>query len=75
MKALLESGYSGWISVEVFDYKPGAEFIARQSLNYMRQILAEVTADQDLVAQDLTDQDSAASPRQDEIVQEAECDH
>ena len=51
----------------------------------MRQILAEVTADQDLAAQDLaaqdlaaqdlTDQDSAASPRQDEIAQEAGCDH
>jgi sugar phosphate isomerase/epimerase len=75
VKALVKSGYSGWISVEVFDYKPGAEFIARQSLNYMRQILAEVTADQDLAAQDLTDQDSAASPRQDEIAQEAGCDH
>ncbi len=35
--AALESvGYSGWTSVEVFDYSPGIETLARRSLEYMR---------------------------------------
>lgn len=36
--ALNEVKYDGWISVEVFDYSPGAEHIARESLRYMREI-------------------------------------
>jgi len=42
--ALLRSGYDGWVSVEVFDYSPGAEEIARQSLDYMQRILDDVRA-------------------------------
>lgn len=42
--ALLETGYSGWISVEVFDYAPGAEFIAQQSIDYMRSVLRDLNA-------------------------------
>ena len=43
--ALLKTGYSGWVSVEVFDYKPGAEFIARSSIDYMKKVLADLGGD------------------------------
>lgn len=41
--ALQKSQYSGWISVEVFDYRPGAEHIAQESLRYMRAVLADLS--------------------------------
>lgn len=37
-KALKASGYDGYVSVEVFDYSPGAETTARKSLAYMQQV-------------------------------------
>jgi sugar phosphate isomerase/epimerase len=44
LKALLDAGYDGWVSVEVFDYSPGAEHIAKQSIDYMRNILEELAS-------------------------------
>ena len=32
LKALVDSGYDRWVSVEVFDFSPGAEETARQSI-------------------------------------------
>ena len=45
LKALIESGYDGWVSVEVFDYKPGAQHIAVQSIDYMKRVLSDLQKD------------------------------
>jgi sugar phosphate isomerase/epimerase len=40
--ALREIHYRGWVSVEVFDYEPGVEALASQSIQYMRQVEREL---------------------------------
>jgi len=45
LKALIESQYKGWVSVEVFDYKPGAQHIAVQSIEYMKRVLKDLRLD------------------------------
>jgi sugar phosphate isomerase/epimerase len=39
LKALVASGYDRWVSVEVFDFSPGAEETARQSIACLRREL------------------------------------
>ncbi len=37
-EALKAAGYDGYVSVEVFDYEPGAEHIAVESLKYLKEV-------------------------------------
>lgn len=42
--ALARRGYRGWVSLEVFDFTPGAEKIANDSLRYIESEIAKLNA-------------------------------
>lgn len=44
LKSLVASGYNGWVSVEVFDYSPGAEETAYQSYQCLDHALKQAYA-------------------------------
>ncbi len=37
--ALKDAGYGGWLSVEVFDFTPGPEAIAKKSIEYLKKFV------------------------------------
>ncbi len=41
LRTLDEVGYDGWVSVEVFDYTPGIERLARESIEYMKRCCSD----------------------------------
>jgi sugar phosphate isomerase/epimerase len=44
VKSLVASGYDRWVSVEVFDFSPGAENTARQSIECLKEALGRAAS-------------------------------
>lgn len=42
LQTLQDVGYDGWVSVEVFDYEPGVEALATESINYLQACAARL---------------------------------
>ena len=42
LQALHDVDYQGWVSVEVFDYDPGSESLARDSIQYLQNCLDKI---------------------------------
>jgi sugar phosphate isomerase/epimerase len=45
MRALVDSGYKRWVSVEVFDFTPGAEATARASIACLKSSISQLQND------------------------------
>ena len=42
LRALRDIGYTGWVSVEVFDYTPGPDALASRSIQYLRETVSQL---------------------------------
>jgi sugar phosphate isomerase/epimerase len=42
LRALKKIGYQGWISLEVFKFRPSGEVVARESAKYIRAVEAKI---------------------------------